>query len=94
MRGFDGEAVIAENSGRGQNIEIAVQIIVGSGRQVARAGSLVAVLRSESLDDLRAAAMAVHVAEAADVHEQIEPKSGPSVKSTKCLVVAAAVPHP
>jgi hypothetical protein len=45
----------------------------------------------EGLDDLRAAAMAVHVAEAADVHEDVEPEGGSGVEGAEGFVVAAAV---
>ena len=87
MRGFDGGAVVGEHAGLGEDVESFSR----SGRQVAGAGSLVAVLRGESLDDLRAAAMAVHVAEAADVHEDVEAQRGAGVKGAERFVVAAAV---
>ena len=45
----------------------------------------------ESLFDLSDAAMAVHVAEAADVHEDVEAEGGTGVKDAEGLVVFAAV---
>ena len=83
VRGFDGGAVVGEDAGLGKN--------VSSGRQVAGAGSFVAVLPSESLDDLGAAAMAVEVTEAADVDEEIEAEGGAGVEGAEGLVVGAAV---
>ena len=47
--------------------------------------------RGEGLDDLRAAAMAVHVAEAADVHENVEAESGSGVEGAQGFVVLAAM---
>ena len=61
MGGFDGGAVVGEDAGFGE--------MSGFGGQVAGAGGFVAMQRGEVLDDLGAAAMAVEVAEAADVHE-------------------------
>ena len=61
------------------------------GGQIAGAGGFVAVQGGEALDDLRAAAMAVHVAEAADVHEHIEAEGGSGVEGAEGFVVAAAV---
>ena len=49
------------------------------------------MLPGESLDDLRAAAMAVHIAEAPDVHEDVEAQGGAGTKGAKKLVVAAAM---
>ena len=58
---------------------------------VTGAGGLVAVLRGECLDDLRAAAMAVHVAEAANVHQDVKAEGGAGVKGAQGIVMAAAV---
>ena len=49
------------------------------------------MLRGEVLDDLRAAAMAVEVAEAADVHENVEAQRGAGMKGAERFVVPAAV---
>ncbi len=83
VSGFDGGAVVGEDAGLGEYVR--------SGGQVAGAGGFVAVLRGEALDDLRAAAMAVHVAEAADVHEDVEAQGGAGVEGAEGLVVLAAV---
>ena len=79
----DGGAVVGEDAGFGEDVR--------TGGQVASAGGFVAVQGGEVLDDLRAAAMAVHVAEAADVHENVEAKGGAGVKGAKGLIVPAAV---
>ena len=47
--------------------------------------------RGEALDDLGAAAMAVHVAEAADVHEDVKAEGGAGVKGAESFVVLAAM---
>ena len=54
-------------------------------------GRLVAVERGEALDDLRAAAMAVHVAEAADVHEDVEAEGGSGMEGAERFVMLAAM---
>src|ERR1017187_6389195 len=53
---------------------------------------LVAVEAGEGLKELDAAAMAVHVAEAADVHEDVELEALAGGEGTGELVVAAAMP--
>ena len=58
---------------------------------VAGVRRFVAVQRGESLHDLREAAMAVHVAEAADVHEDVEAQGGAGVEGAEGFVVPAAV---
>ena len=68
VSGFDGGTVIGEDARVGKDFS--------AGGQVAGAGGFVAVLRREALDDLGAAAMAVQVAEAANVHEEVEAESG------------------
>ena len=83
MGGVDSGLEIAAAVGFGQDVYIRAQVAAG--------GSLIAMESGEGLDDLRAAAMAVHVAEAADVHKNVEAQSGPGVKSAECLVVAATV---
>ena len=54
-------------------------------------GRFVAVQRGESLLDLSDAAVAVHVAEAADVHEDVEAEGGTGVEDAEGFVVFAAV---
>jgi len=49
------------------------------------------VNRGELLNDLRTAAMAVHVAESADVHEDVEAKICTGMEGAECFVVLAAV---
>ena len=55
---------------------------------------LVAVQVGVGLDELHAAAMAVHVAEAADVHQDVEPEALPGGKRPRQLVVRPAMLHP
>jgi hypothetical protein len=62
-----------------------------SAAEIAAGGGLVAVQGGEGLDDLHAAAMAMHVAEAADVHEDVEAQSGAGVKGAQGFVVLAAM---
>ena len=45
----------------------------------------------EGLDDLRAAAMAVHVAEAAGVHKNVKPQSRSGVEGAQGFVMLAAM---
>ena len=59
--------------------------------EIAGDGRVVAVQRGEGLDDLGAAAMAVHVAEAADVHEDVEAQSGSGVEGAEGFVMLAAM---
>ncbi len=66
--GVDGGLVFGQDAGFGEEIDV--------GREVGGGGGFVAVEGGEGLDDLGAAAMAVQVAEAADVHEEVEAESG------------------
>ena len=77
--GFHGALVFGEDAG------------FGEAGGVAGFRGVVAVERGEVLDDLGAAAVAVHVAEAADVHEDVEAESLAGVEGAKGFVVAAAV---
>ncbi len=63
----------------------------GEGGLAGGVGRVIAVERGEGLEELGAAAVAVHVAEAADVHEDIELEAGADVEGAEELVVAAAV---
>jgi hypothetical protein len=47
--------------------------------------------RAESLENLHAAAVTVHVAETADIHEYVEAKPGPGVKGAQRFVMTAAM---
>ena len=80
---LDGGLKIGENAGFGENIDLRAEVATG--------GGLVAVQRGEGLDDLRRAAMAVQVAEAANVHENVEAESRSGVEGAQGLVVTAAV---
>ena len=86
--GADGGLVIGEDAGFGEEIDGARFIFRG---EVGGGGGLIAVERGEGLDDLGGAAMTVHVAEAADVHEDVETQGCAGVKGTKRFVVAATV---
>ena len=77
--GFDGGLIFGEHAG-----------FFESGG-VAGVRCFVAVERGKSLLDLRDAAMAVHVAETADVHEDVEAQGGSGVEGAKSFVVAAAM---
>src|SRR5205807_8704498 len=55
---------------------------------------LVTVLGGESLHDLDAAAVPVHVAEAAGIHEDVEAELLPRAEAAQHLVVLAAMPQP
>src|SRR5450631_279651 len=52
------------------------------------------MLCCKSLNDLCTTPMAVHVAETADVHQDVKPKGSPGVKRAKKFVVLAAVANP
>ena len=78
--GFDGGLIVGEDAG-----------FVRRPAASPESGCFVAVERGESLHDLRAAAVAVHVAEAADVHEDVEAQGGSGVEGAERFVVAAAV---
>src|ERR1700722_6590514 len=67
---------------------------VDAGFQVARLGNLAAVQGSESLLDLRHTAVTMHVPEAADIHQDVEALSCPSVERAKGFVMAPAMPQP
>ncbi len=77
--GVDGALIVGEDAGFFESCGVA-----GVGR-------FVAVERRESLLDLHAAAVAVHVAESADVHEDVEAECRSGVEGAKSFVVAAAV---
>ena len=66
----------------------------GEGGLTRADGVVVAVEVGEALEKLRTAAMAVHVAEAADVHEDVEAEALPGGEGAEELVVGAAVLHP
>ena len=83
MGGFDGGLIVRQDAGFGEDIGVVAKI--------AGVRRLVAVDRGEPLDDLRAAAMAMHVAEAADVHEDVEAESRAGMEGAECFVVLAAV---
>src|SRR5580693_7134350 len=57
-------------------------------------GHLVAVSSRIVLHDLHAAAMAMHVPEAADIHQDVEAKLLSGTKRTRDFVEAATVPQP
>src|SRR5207244_10940438 len=52
---------------------------------------VVSVLRRKVLPDLNASAVAVHVAEATDVHENVEAELMPGAEGAKHFIVVAAV---
>src|ERR1700678_155594 len=79
----DGGAIFRENFGLGE--------YVGHIPQIAASRSFIAMQAGESLNDLHAAAMAMEVAEAADVHENVESERGAGLKSAQCFVVLAAM---
>src|SRR5579863_2382485 len=81
MSCIDRGAIFRENAGFSKN--------VGTRGKVAAAGCLVAVQRGEVLDDLGAAAMAVKIAEATNVHQNVEPQRRASVEGAESLVVVA-----
>src|SRR5439155_14155480 len=54
-------------------------------------GCVVSVLRRESLSDLDTAAVAVHVAEASDVHKDVEAELMPGAERSKHFIVFAAM---
>ena len=64
---------------------------LGEGGLAGADGLVVAVEVGEGLEELDAAAVAVHVAEAADVHEDVEAEAVASGEGAQQLVVAAAV---
>ncbi len=68
-----------------------VQAGFGEGGLAGADGLVVAVEVGELLDELDAAAVAVHVAEAADVHEDVEAEAVAGVEGAEELVVLAAV---
>ena len=82
VRGFDGCAIVGVDPSLGEN--------VGTGRQIARPRALVSMRRSKALDDLRAAAMAMHIAKAADVHQDVKAQRSSRMKSAQSLVVPAS----
>ena len=59
--------------------------------KVAADWGLVAVPRGEGLNNLRAAAMTVHIAEAADVHQNVKAQSSSGMKGSQCFVVTTAM---
>jgi hypothetical protein len=77
--------VVGQDSGLGKEIDIRFKIAAGRG--------VVAVESGERLDDLGAPAMAMHIAEPANIHEDVEPQGRTGVKGAKCFVVTAAVPQ-
>ena len=56
-------------------------------------GDLVAVGTGKRLQDLNAAAMTVHVAEAADIHQNVEPQTLPGREFAQQFVMPAAMPR-
>src|SRR5581483_3186731 len=54
---------------------------------------IVAVSRGEGLPDLHAAAVAVHVAEASNIHQDIEAELLPGAIGAQYFIVPAAVPQ-
>ena len=88
--GFFGGALSQEvHGGRGLLHDGVVALADASAVQFF--GSIVAVASGESLPDLDATAMAVHVAEAADVHEDVEAELLARAERAQHLVVAATV---
>ncbi len=83
MGGLDGGLEFAQDAGFGKDVDFR--------GKVAGPRRLEAVLGGEGLHDLHAAAMAVHVAEAADVHENVEAQGGSGVEGAQGLVVLAAM---
>src|SRR5437762_10577928 len=81
MGGFDRGLIVRQNAGFGQQVHVVSEI--------AEDGCLVTELRGESLLDLGGAAMAVHVSEAADVHENVEAQGGSGMERAQRLVVTA-----
>src|SRR5260370_27506528 len=53
--------------------------------------NFISVVRRERLFDLNAAAMAVHIAEAADIHQNVEAELLPGAEGAKHFVVASAM---
>ena len=74
---------LGQDAGFGEDVHVRAKVAAG--------GRLVAVQRGEGLNDLRAAAMAVHIAEAADVHENVKAQSGSGVEGAQGFVVPAAM---
>ena len=69
-------------------------IAPGQARRFDLLRHLVAVSSGVVLHDLHAAAMAMHVAEAADVHQDVEAELLSGAERTRNFVVAAAMPQP
>ena len=80
---LDGGLIVGQDAGFGEDVNVA--------REVAGGGGFVAVEGCEGLDDLGAAAMAVHVAEAANVHEDVKAEGGSGVEGAEGFVVGAAM---
>jgi len=83
--GGDGIAVVGEDAGFGED--------VGTGRKVTGAESFIAMQGGEVLDDLRAAAMAMEIAEATNVHEDVKADGRAGMEGAEGFVVLAAVPQ-
>ena len=79
----EGGLEFVEDAAFGKRIDVRSEI--GGG------GDFAAVKSCEFLLDLRNAAVTMHVAEAADVHENVKPEGGSGVKGAECFVVPAAV---
>src|SRR5581483_4321621 len=67
-------------------------VVISLSRGIDFVGDVVTVPGSESLPDLNAAAMTVHIAKSADVHEDVEAELLTSAKWPEDLIVLAAVP--
>ena len=81
--GFDGGLVVGQDAGIGKDVDVRAEVAGGRG--------VVAVEGGERLDDLDAAAVAVHVAKAADVHEDVKAECGSGVEGAQGFVVFAAM---
>src|SRR5580692_9053706 len=77
--------VIVKSAGFGQQVHIRTQ--------VAHHRRLVAMPRGETLLDLYAAPMPMHIAETADVHQNVKAQSRSRVKGTEGFVMASATPQ-
>src|SRR5271157_3090964 len=63
-------------------------------RRLDLTGPVVSVTRGVILQDLYAAAVAMHVAEAADIHQDVEAKFLPAAIGARDLVEASAMAQP
>ena len=79
MGGFHGGLVVGQDPGFLQQVDVGAQVS-DDRRFIAQPGS-------KTLLDLRGAAVAVHVAKAADVHEDVEAQGGAGMEGAESFVV-------